>query len=833
MHPSSLQRRQWTVCLIHHPHTDIGYTDAQARIERYHVQFIDRVLELRRAANARGSAAGHDDLRGFKWVSECFWSIEQWLRQAGANGKQQLADAIKDGLIGLSATYLHYTELLDYPFLVASLRKAVEYGKSIGVNVDSALSADVNGFSWGYADALAQAGVHNLMVCSHSHHGLAPIGKRQLPFRWRAPSGAEVLVWNGEHYMLGNSLGLAPRAVFSYAIDDELRPASHSADNLFYAEKRLPRYLRQLEIDEYPYDFVPINVAGMITDNAPPNENIIRFVRQWNDRHGQRVKLEMVTLSEFFQRLRKSGAPIPSYAGDWPDWWSDGVASVPEHTMIFRQAQRTYRALAQMPGANDTLDAAKREKIERQLALFAEHTFSHSDSMRAPWDVTVKMIAGEKKALAYELAGAVEKAVDAAQMQTSQAPQAVDQPFRYRVVNPTPWPMRDVAYLYLEGAEFETRNLSAQVVRAGGRDESAAAVPHQRTRALRGLSHAVRLNVQPHASVTLELRDALPTLRHNERTVNDCASMAAGVSDVAGAEAASSASTIEATPHRLVTPFVHIEYDAPHGITKWLDAHGGRDLVARDAAHAPLSLVYDVTPVAANDDPAAMAQARSKMGRNRKGPGAQQHVSTMESAEVTEVGPLFATVRLRYRVAGARYVHVLLTAFADLPRVGVRVRIHKDSVWEPENLYLSLPFATGAGSQALWVEKAGALVRPRQDQLPDTLTDFYCIQEGFALQSDGYGVAVATPDAPLLQLGPLEYGRRMLMGHPALATEPLRPYSWLMTNYWETNFEASLGGFYEFRYHVEWGPHLKTAQDAIHLCHAMNLGYRAFRVSGE
>lgn len=26
-----------------------------------------------------------------------------------------------------------------------------------------------------------------------------------------------------------------------------------------------------------------------------------------------------------------------------------------------------------------------------------------------------------------------------------------------------------------------------------------------------------------------------------------------------------------------------------------------------------------------------------------------------------------------------------------------------------------------------------------------------------------------------------------------------------MNNYWETNFKATLGGFYEFRYYIAWG----------------------------
>lgn len=59
----------------------------------------------------------------------------------------------------------------------------------------------------------------------------------------------------------------------------------------------------------------------------------------------------------------------------------------------------------------------------------------------------------------------------------------------------------------------------------------------------------------------------------------------------------------------------------------------------------------------------------------------------------------------------------------------------------------------------------------------------------------------------------------------------LRPDNWLMTNFWETNFEASLGGFHEFNYRLEWGPHITTPAQGVDLCRALNHGIGNFRTS--
>jgi hypothetical protein len=53
-----------------------------------------------------------------------------------------------------------------------------------------------------------------------------------------------------------------------------------------------------------------------------------------------------------------------------------------------------------------------------------------------------------------------------------------------------------------------------------------------------------------------------------------------------------------------------------------------------------------------------------------------------------------------------------------------------------------------------------------------------------------------------------------------------------MTNYWETNFEASLGGFHEFRYRIRWGTELADPQKALAACRALGAEPLVFRTAG-
>ncbi len=810
--------RTWTVHLIHHSHTDIGYTQMQSRIGRFHVSFLDQAIEISKKLREDASLAG------FKWTNECFWSIEQWLKENGPGRVGELVECIRAGTVGLSATYLHFNELIDDELMRASIDRSVAFARTHGLPLDTALSADINGFSWGYSQALVDAGITNLITSIHSHHGLAPFGKRQYPFFWETPSGQELLVWSGEHYQLGNGLGLAPGAVITYGFADELRPATRTMDCHDIAAARLPRYLRQLELDGYPHDFALLQVTGAISDNAPPSMEIARFASDWNKRHGDSIRIQMTTPSEFCRHVRERVKEIPRHRGDWPDWWSDGLSANPNEVRLAREGMRIghwVKALAN--GKKISLPSADLARLEQNLLLFTEHTFNHSDAMAMPWTLVAKGIGGCKNATAsgaYEAAMDLQdKALESLGEQPNTSPFPSER-LIYKVINPFSEPVDDIASLYLEYRDFGKLSVDPEIrgLHSGKR------IPSSRSQAPRGFTFDLHVKLAANEEAEFELHSGTGAIRSLQRHFTE----EGAPFDVEGSEGG--ASVFRADRSGIETPLLRLRFAENGEISSLLDKTSGLELLNPNRDHAPFAPVYEVTPVAEKDGE-LMCDVRRSFGRNRKGKNVRRSTGVVSDIRFPEASHIQIPVEMTYALEGVEWLKVLLKIWRDSPRIDVVVRMQKKCVWEAESLYLALPFMAPEGQ--MWLDKPGGPLRPWQDQLPDTLTDWFCLQAGYCICRPDFGLAVAMPDSPLLQLGPLAYGRRMLMGHPGLRLENARPYAWLMNNYWETNFEANLGGFHEFNYRMEFGSHLADPKCAINRCRTLNHGLKPFRISPD
>ncbi|WP_234456257.1 glycoside hydrolase family 38 C-terminal domain-containing protein [Listeria ivanovii] len=275
--------------------------------------------------------------------------------------------------------------------------------------------------------------------------------------------------------------------------------------------------------------------------------------------------------------------------------------------------------------------------------------------------------------------------------------------------------------------------------------------------------------------------------------------------------------------HQVETKYYSMTFDETNGIVAMIDKRDGNSLLRDSLEHPPFVGIYERTATEPN-----AWEVRHTMGRNRKKINTDRHVSKLRNIQVCESGEVSATVVFTYDLEGTQMYEIHMKVYRDTPKIDITLRLHKDSIWDPENLYISFPFTTGE-TEELYFDKMGCLVRPGIDQLPGTNQEFYLVQEGAVYVGAEKSVILALKDTPLLVLGELEHHLIELSGQRGAEKNKEPLYVWAMNNFWETNFKVDLAGFYEFRYTLAT---LQTtrADVAIDACKSYNQGFLSMYV---
>ena len=90
-------KRIWHIDVLHHSHTDVGYTVRQELAARQHADFLRGAVDILRREDAEGRS-------GFRWQCENFWQVEQFLKSADEAEKADFIRYAREGRIGLSAS---------------------------------------------------------------------------------------------------------------------------------------------------------------------------------------------------------------------------------------------------------------------------------------------------------------------------------------------------------------------------------------------------------------------------------------------------------------------------------------------------------------------------------------------------------------------------------------------------------------------------------------------------------------------------------------------------------------------------------------------------------
>ena len=682
-------QRRWEVSVIHHSHLDIGYTDTQPRVLSQHLDYLDAALDL----------AAADDT--FRWNVEANLPLTRWLASRPAADRDAFLERVRERRIEVCALpFTMHTESYSIDELARTLRPAQALREQHGVDIVTAMQTDVPGAAIGLCELLAAAGIRYLSV-AHNYAGRSvPYlnGGQSLrrPFWWRAPSGRRLLVWHtdsphGIAYMEGNIVGLAESyeetlthlPAYLHAL--ATRPYPYSAGTTGW----LTGIAAGTELTRAPYehDLLHLRVQSAFADNAAPSPVPAEVVREWNAQWAY-PRLRMATNRDFFEAAEaRLGDAIPTYEGDWADWWADGIGSAAREVGRARRAQsgirtaQTLHAVADAlrpdagDGAGDGDGDGWRGEVERaydELALFDEHTWGAAN----PWTDRLEHVdAGAlqwrwKAARAQDAAERVDALLDSARARLAvHVDRPADAHAGVLVFNPAGHERTDAVELLLsEGRVPATRELAVVDVARGERvpcELSPQPHPHYRPRGqrLRFLARDVPAYGFARYAIVAD-RDGVPE---------------PGPGDPGG----------------LDTEKIGAKLDVLAGCLTSLTHHGA-ELVNRDSAFGFNQYVYDRYSTASRVNHLSSRLGKAGMwllaGRDVAGDGvlAERTSSALEER---------ATVRLR--APGARELAVTYRLVHGADRLQIDDVVDKHPVTDKEAVFVAFPFALDAPARAL------------------------------------------------------------------------------------------------------------------------------------
>jgi hypothetical protein len=808
-------KKPFEIFLIQHSHIDVGFTHRQELIGRFRADFLRQIVQILDSPEQQKRS----DSSRFRWTCEAFWPVEQFLAVATEAEKTRLIQGFKDGDLLLSPKYLHLGSALDEAAYEYSYKPALRFAQEHGIDTSIAMSADINGFTWGMAEQMHQSGIRYLSTSINTHHGGHILGGPLKPFYWKTPSGGKILSWVGLTYHKANLLGLIP----------SLNPDSDAGvpgvntgggdkyieiKDISMAEDKVFALVNGLKANGYAYDFMPIHAGGLYTDNNPPIVGVCDIIEEWNAKHGDEIFIHHATLDHLFKAVETRIDDIPEYEGDWTDWWNDGEISTPGEMGLFRNAQQTRQYINQLDPDHEIISEAEHDDINQSLLMYAEHTWGHTNS-DSPWSLVVRQSLLRKGKFAVEADEKACTALDKVKEALGEGSFTSHRPFTYRVINALDSESTGFALLPYDAWEIDLVKTGITV-----RDEDGNIYPSQGVRRLREYFFAVELTMAPKQTLelTVEFGGGLKepcTLEQldsyfKKRYVSIVYDPIEGQKEI----------TEVMTATQWENDYVKLSWDEARGVHSLIDKETGNELLATDKSGIG-SPVYQHFPNGNRSDPAGFNMSARKI------PEQVIHSGTLTQASLVSSGSLYTTLFFEYSVEGASHYTAEWTIPNTKGPIDISINLTKDNQPDPEGMYVAFPFDD---SNKQWtLDCTGQPIVPGKDQLPGACADYFMVQGGAALTGKDGGIAFTTYEAPMVHIGGLNLWKFNTANGEAL-TGPL--YSWLTNNKWEVNFCGFCGGFFQFRYKLDWGKQYADSDAAIRACRENTYPFLAVRTNG-
>ncbi len=174
---------------------------------------------------------------------------------------------------------------------------------------------------------------------------------------------------------------------------------------------------------------------------------------------------------------------------------------------------------------------------------------------------------------------------------------------------------------------------------------------------------------------------------------------------------------------------------------------------------------------------------------------------------IKESGPLVYSFLIESGAEGCNSLTREVRVIDKLQRLDIINTIDKKDIRNPEGLYFKYPFKLPGGVNNLGI--AWGYYMPDVGQLPGSNKNFFTIQRWIDISNEKYGLTFTVKEAPIIEIGDITTDAKEI-GWVDSVPNSTKLFSYVMNNYWNTNFKASQSGKVSFSYslypHNEFDP---------------------------
>ena len=294
------------IIVLFKTHLDLGYTDLAANVVKAYVdEYIPAAAQTAAAVRACGER--------FIWTTGS-WLIDEYLRQRPED--TLVPDAIAAGDIAWHALpFTTHTELMDEGLFQYGLGISKTLDARFGKSTRAAKMTDVPGHTRAIVPFMAKAGVRFL------HIGVNPASSvPEVPpiFRWRAPSGEEIIVMYQSEYGQFQEIGDSGAAICFAHTNDNAGPQTPETILDLYARLRT----------EHPGAVVRAGTLDDVADAAERLSNLPVVTSEIGDTWIHGAGCDPLKVSQYRAILRACQQLNPADAAEV----YRQLLPVPEHT---------------------------------------------------------------------------------------------------------------------------------------------------------------------------------------------------------------------------------------------------------------------------------------------------------------------------------------------------------------------------------------------------------------------------------------------------------------------------------------------------------------------